>query len=826
VLRSREISEGWRVCARSWLEPPGYLGFGKLDWIQARVPGHIHHDLTSASVIGDPFFGLQEIGCQWVDDEVWIYEVAFEFQPQPELPNRVLRFEGLDTVCIMHLNGAEIARHDNMFLPLEVAVSELLRTGHNVLRVTFFPAAPEASKRKAHYFAEHSLRPDLVRFEASAFIRKAPYMFGWDWGPRLVSAGIWKPVRLLEFSSRIQTVDVRQCHRDGTVKLSCVTRVEGEGRVLHALRCPGKDPIMFEDAVEIEVADPKLWWPRGLGESHLYELTTYLLPASKATERHLEEEELALAHDRSCVRLGLRRVDLRREPDQHGESFQLDINGVPLFCLGANWIPDHSYPSQVTRARLEQQLDRVAAMNMNLLRVWGGGVYESDDFYELCDERGLLVWQDFPFACSYAPDDPAAIAVIENEARFQILRLAHHASLVIWCGNNENRMMFEAKWDDPSRHPMRCIGERIWDEALPNLLAILDPSRPYLPTSPHSPGGTLQANADASGDQHNWDVWHGRGDWIHYTESRARFASEYGFASAPTHAAWNQMYSPGWEALPVDDTCARWHDKTKKGLSTFRQLVELHYAVASNLEEWTYNSQLNQRDALKTAVEHYRRSACCAGSLIWQLNDCWPVQSWSVLDFTGSRKPAAYELERLYAPLVASTEVVRGPDAKTVRVLVYVSLHNSRGPRDATVEVLLRDVRDGTIHAHEHRSVRLASGDVLRLIDLDVSQLQCTATVAWVLCNGVVSHQLLCEPKDLRAPAPQFSVRRDRQTLHIGSRTPAIDVVVRVTKGGGRVLRSLLQFPVAGTQVIEVEGNCDVVALRTLGGSVDVPVVG
>ncbi len=316
------------------------------------------------------------------------------------------------------------------------------------------------------------------------------------------------------------------------------------------------------------LSEPRLWWPVGLGEQHLYELSSYLVPGAAVDQliaQPYESDLDAAAFDIRTARIGLRVVQLEREPDVWGESFQILVNGVRVFCLGANWIPDHSYPSKVTRDRLHLQLDRVLDMNMNMLRVWGGGVYESDEFYELCDERGILVWQDFPFACSYSPDDAMSLAALELEARVNIARLHHHPSLVLWCGNNENRMMFEAKWDDAERHPERCIGERIWDEALPNLLATLDPTRPYVATSPHSPAASgVVANADGVGDQHNWDVWHGRGDWRHYVESKARFASEYGFAAAPTAQAWRLMCGPGWAERPVDDAVARWHDKTKR----------------------------------------------------------------------------------------------------------------------------------------------------------------------------------------------------------------------------------------------------------------------
>lgn len=829
MLRSFDISKAWRICSRDWLEPPGYLAFGKLDWIPATVPGHVHNDLVAAGVIGDPFFGLQELGCQWVDEAVWIYETEFEYAAIEACPFRELHFEGLDTVCIVHLNGAEIGRHDNMFTPLRVEVGSFLRAGRNTLRVTFFPALVEALERRSRYFAQHGLRAGLVRFEERAFLRKAPYMFGWDWGPRLVSAGIWKPVRLWEFHGKIDGVQITQVHQsDGRVHVACTARVTGAGRAVHILRCSDGGSIVCDDASEIALSEPKLWWPKGLGDQYLYELVTYLLPADSvaafAAGRPPESCLRELAFDVRTTRFGLRTVELLREADSYGESFRFVINGRPVFCLGANWIPDHSYPSQVTRARLAAQLARVTEMNMNMLRVWGGGVYESDDFYDLCDERGILVWQDFPFACSYSPDDPADIAMIEAEALFNVQRLQHHPSLVLWCGNNENRMMFEAKWDDADLHPERCIGEQIWELALPNLLARLDPARPYISTSPHSPAHSkAPANADAVGDQHNWDVWHGRGDWRHYVESRARFASEYGFASAPTGEVWERMCGPNWEQRSVDDLVARWHDKTKKGYNAFRSMVELHYARASNLEEWTYASQLNQRDALRTAIEHYRRSAFCAGSLIWQLNDCWPVQSWSVLDSAGAFKAAAYELKRLYAPLLVSVELVRDVVGVPRGARIWIALHNSRVARDVHVEVAVRSVRTGELRFSQACFSALSPGESKVLLELDVSLFDQRCDVVWVEYDGFVFHTLLCEPKELECPEPGFRAVRRGDELEIGADAPAVDVFV-CSSEGARLGDNFLNFPSAGTQLVTIQGQCAAVDLRFINGKVTIPV--
>lgn len=801
-------------CA-DWSRPPGYLACSKLDPLPASVPGHVHLDLVRNGVVGDPFAAKQELGCQWVDHAEWNYCVEFVVEEGPQLPHRRLRFGGLDTVCRIRLNDELIAEHDNMFVPLEVDVGERLRIGSNRLEVSFSSAVDVGNRRRAAYFQREDLPPDLVRFDERAFVRKAPYMFGWDWGPRLVSAGIWQPVELVEFAARLQDVRVEQWHQpDGDVVVRVTSVVEGDGSVVHFWReSPGDPWCRLEEGEALRLRTPKLWWPAGAGEPFLHELVTFLLPPGLSC--NTEPECRAGALDVRTSRVGLRTIRLRQEPDAWGTSFGFEVNGRPIWCLGANWIPDHSFPSQVTRDRLRRQLRSARDMNMNMLRVWGGGIYETDDFYDLCDELGILVWQDFPFACSYAPDDAASVAELENEAEFAVKRLRNRASLALWCGNNENLMMFEAKWDDATKHPTRCHGERIWNSALPALLARLDPDRPYVATSPHSPGGGEPANSDACGDQHNWDVWHGRGDWVHYRESRARFASEYGFASAPSRASWRRAL--GTDALHTVDVrhpVVQWHDKTKKGYETFLAFAELHYARASNLEAWTYYSQLNQRDALSAAVEHYRSSAFCRGSLIWQLNDCWPVQSWSVMDDTGTLKAAGIALRRLYAPAIATVDWVSQGDDRTAR---FTSAWDNRAePFEGTLRVELRDSRDGALTRRVERTVRLAPGERRQVMDFDVGDVDPTSVILWFDFAGHTAYRLLCEPKQLRCSEPTWSARLEGRELVLAASAPVLDLWVLPENGDALDNFMCLREP--GTVRVNLTHPCSTVNLRWLDG--------
>lgn len=812
MRRTSVISKGWQFANESWLKAPGYLGCSALEWLPAEVPGHVHLDLARNGVIPNPLSERHELGCQWVDGETWVYSAEFETAHEPGLPHRRLRFGGLDTVCEVYLNEELIACHDNMFVPLEVNVDERLRAGRNSLKVRFLPAACAGETRRAEYFAAQGLPSDLVRFEERAFVRKAPYMFGWDWGPRLISAGIWKPVELDEFEARIVDVHVQQVHEAESVHLRCVSTIEGAGKVVHFLQPPGEQPPQtIEEGLPLTLHTPQLWWPAGFGAQALHHLHSFLLrsDSNAQTFEHCERECL----DRRSTQIGLRTVQLVQEPDAWGRSFRFQVNGRPIWCVGANWIPDHSFPSQVTRTRLEARLQSVVEMNMNMLRVWGGGVYESDEFYDLCDRAGILVWQDFPFACSYSPDDDAALAVVEREAQSEITRLRNRASLAIWCGNNENLMMFQAKWDDSSKHPPRCHGERIWEESLPRLIEDLDPGRVYIPTSPHSPSAEELANSDLCGDQHNWDVWHGRGDWMHYRSSRARFASEYGFASAPSMLAWREVFGDrDVSRVDVRDPVARWHDKTKKGYETFIGFVELHYRRAADLEEWTYVSQLNQRDALCAAIEHYRRSQFCSGSLIWQLNDCWPVQSWSVLDNTGTKKAAAFALGRLYAPCLATIVVDRERRCAEVHAVLDNSVHR----RQELLSLETRDVHTGRLlHAWE-QTVDLEPGERKLVMTLDLSAFEPSRTVLWCDFAGSETYRLLCEPNELDTVSPAWTVHTENNVLVLNASGPILDLWVQLR--GAEVDRNFVSLRQPGMVRLNTSGPSDHVQLYWIGG--------
>jgi beta-mannosidase len=809
-MRTRSFNTGWEFAAPSWLDATGScgkLGFSSLEWLPARVPGHVHLDLIRHGIIADPSEGRAELGCQWVDESSWVFRKRFQFSRDAALPRQLLRFAGLDTVCRVWLNGEQLAAHDNMFVPLELELTGKLREGENELRIEFESAARIGRERRARYLAQEGMPDDVARFDERAFVRKAQYMFAWDWGPRLVSAGIWRDVSLIEFAARLLDVRALQKHLPGgDVELRFESQIEGRGQVVH--RVEGlSSPV--PDGQSVRLTQPELWWPRGLGAQRLYRVESYLLPEGAAPS----EAYAARALDLRSQRIGLRTLQLLRERDAQGESFEFQVNGRRLWAVGANWIPDHSFPSAVDRARLRAQLERALDMNMNMLRIWGGGVYESDDFYELCDELGLLVWQDFPFACSYVPDGEAEQAVLRTEGEANIRRLRNHPSLALWCGNNENLTMWHSKWGRPAPQPPRYYGEKLYDGTLPQLVQHLDPERPYVASSPI---GGENANDGDIGDQHYWDVWHGRGDWKHYKDSTARFASEFGFASAPGRAAWRRIFARDPEGLQRDvrDPLARWHDKTGKGYDTYLGYVELHYPASRDLEELTYYSQLNQRDALRFGIEHFRRSKGCRGSLIWQLNDCWPAQSWAVLDSEGGYKAAAYELRRLYAPALISLEHEVGQE----RLAVWAMLDNAQVAAQGQLVLEVRRTSDGQVLERSSAALELQPGERRVALELRVDKWPAAETFVVASFLGSSTFRLLCEPRDARLSAPRLSVSHHAQGLLLETDRPVFDLFLWDPEDHFQPLDNFLSLPGAGHCLLRGSGDFRRLVARSLAG--------
>jgi beta-mannosidase len=739
-------------------------------WQPAEVPGHVHLDLLRLGVIPDPFERMHERSVQWVDDADWAYRCAFAVDAN-ELTDdgsrHVLRFEGLDTIATILLNDEVVATTDNMFVEHEFDVTDRLKAGTNDLEVHFRSAERVGAERLA-------ASPDLEAFQVQAgrrhgllprsMVRKAQYHWGWDWGPRLRGCGIWRDVQLVrvpkaritDWSWRVRfgddggdpgsasvTVDVAT---DGDVD-DVEVRLRGHGTDVTA---SGTGPVV------LRIDDPERWWCAGLGDQPLYDLTV----VARASGTVVDDVE---------ARIGLREIELVREPDEAGESFVFHVNGVPIFAKGANWIPDDSFPARTTRERLFDQLRLARDCGMNMLRIWGGGLYETKDFYDACDELGLLVWQDFPYACAMYPEDDATVAAATKEATAAVRRLRNHTSLALWCGNNENQWL--AHMGFFGRIP-KVLGERLYDDALPAVVAAEDPDRPYWPSSPW--GSEADPSGDGTGDCHYWNVWHGEGDWTFYTKCTSRFVSEFGFSGPPDRRTLEVVLRA--EELGVDTPAMRWHDKTSKGYETYLGYIALHYPMPETYDDLVYYGQLNQADAMRFGIEHFRRlRPHTMGTLAWQLNDCWPVQSWAWIDHALRPKAVWYAAKRFYAPLLLSLWSTHGEH--TVRA----SLVNDAVDRGRTGTLELRAFgADGSVVWSERvdASVEAAASAVVHECEPPDDAVLLHATF-----DDVESTLLLVEPKDLVLPAADLKVEvtdapDGASTIHLEAATPALSVLL------------------------------------------------
>ncbi|MBT2421166.1 glycoside hydrolase family 2 protein [Streptomyces sp. ISL-22] len=629
MLQATPLTEGWTVRHEGAALP-------------AVVPGCVHTDLLTAGVIPDPFLGRNEAEVAWVGRREWTYETDLECVDGHEQSDLV--FEGLDTVAEVTLDGQLLGRTRNMHRSYRFDVTGL--QGRLAVRFVSAYAEAEAVRGKV------GERPAAYA-EPYQYIRKMACSFGWDWGPSLVTAGIWRPVRLEHWSTaRIARVRPLVTVEQGAGQIELAveferTRVEAPLTVEATVGGVRARAVVdgTGGVVRLTVPDAALWWPRGYGEQPLYDV------------------ELTLLHGDDVLdvwrrRIGFRTVELDRRADAHGTGFTLVVNGERLFARGVNWIPDDVFPSRVTRERYRERLAQAADAGVDLVRVWGGGIYESEDFYDACDELGLLVWQDFPFACAAYPEEQPLRGEVEAEARENVVRLMPHPSLVLWNGNNENLWGFR-DWDWERRLAGDSWGEGYYLGVLPRVVAELDPTRPYTVGSPWSGSWERHPNDPAHGTHHSWEVWN-REDYADYRLSVPRFVAEFGWQAPPAYATLRRAL-PGEELAP-DSPGMLHHQKADDGNGKLRRGLERHFVFPEgDFDRWHYLTQVNQARAVAAGIEHWRSHwPVCAGTVVWQLNDCWPVTSWAAIDGDGRAKPLYHELRRLYADRLLTLQAREG----------------------------------------------------------------------------------------------------------------------------------------------------------------------
>ncbi|KRE49601.1 beta-mannosidase [Paenibacillus sp. Soil522] len=646
------------------------------EWKEAAVPGCVHTDLLRNGIIEDPFYATNEHDLQWIDKIDWEYETRFDIEEHLfHASSLELVFDGLDTYADVYVNGMHVLSADNMFRTWKANVKSIVTEKDNVLLIRFRSPVhedlPKIEKLGYNLPAanDQSELGGLGVQKISVFARKAPYHYGWDWGPRFVTSGIWREARLEGWSdSKIIDVHVQQDQVSASVASLTVSveieseqawnglvrlSTEGHAWVQAAGLKPGNNVIHMPVVID----QPRLWWSRGLGDAHLYTFTAELI----------KDEELIGA---KSVRTGLRSVRLVRDKDAAGATFYFELNGVPVFAKGANHIPNDSFITAVTDERYRHEIVTAVESNMNMLRVWGGGIYEQPIFYELCDEYGIMVWQDFMFACSMYPGDQAFLDNVRQEAEENVKRIRHHPSIVLWCGNNEidsawaqydeeGGWGWKKEYTQEQRAVIWADYEAVFHHILPDAVSAYAPGTEYWPSSPLiSLTGDINQHAhplSTEGDVHYWGVWHAVEPFENYNLKIGRFMSEYGFQSFPDYDT--VMTFATEQDLSLDSKVMRAHQKNGDGNRLIKEYMDIYMSEPKDFRAFLYMSQVLQAEAMKMAIEaHRRRMPYCMGTLYWQMNDCWPVASWAGMDYYGKWKAMQYYAKRSFADTLLSFE--------------------------------------------------------------------------------------------------------------------------------------------------------------------------
>lgn len=716
----KELNEGWR-----------FKQARLTNWYPATVPGVVHTDLIDNHIIEDPFFRLNERGLQWIDKEDWIYETTFELTNEMEQKQHIdLVFKGLDTYADVYLNEQKILIANNMFREWKADIKKQLKQGTNTLKIYFHsPIKRDTPKWDALPFQyeavnDQSENGGVFDKKVSVFARKAGYHYGWDWGPRLVTSGIWRPVILEAWDdARLQNVfihqkevNAKQAVIDGKIEVwadqeianARLSIIDGTTEKVQVSQACTLKPGINSITLPFVIKSPKLWWSNGLGEPHLYELHTVLTIGDTIA-------------DNQATTVGIRSLRVINKPDKEGKSFYFELNGRPVFAKGANYIPSDNFLPRVSEAKYEQTILDAVHANMNMLRIWGGGIYENDIFYDLCDRYGILVWQDFMFACSLYPAEGELLENIRLEAIDNVRRLRNHPCIALWCGNNEcTDAWFYWGWQKKYAKQNPEYERRIWKQftdqyyvVLPEVVKAEAPETDYWPSSPFAryDGGS----DDRNGDRHYWNVWHGKEPIARYNKERSRFFSEYGFQSFPEFESVKR-YAPEESDWDIYSEVMMSH---QRGGAHANELIETYllneYRKPKNFQAFLYMNHVLQGDAIKTAIEAHRRDMpYCMGTLFWQHNDCWPVASWASRDYYGRWKAQHYFSRQAFRDLLVS------PIAEEGKLNVYIvsdRIHSC----NAILEVKAKKLTGETINSYR-QSVKVAPNASNKLFSIALTE--------------------------------------------------------------------------------------------------------
>lgn len=772
-------------------------------WSDAKVPGTVHQDLLNHNRIPNPFYGMNEQAVQWVENEDWMYRTSFVVDEQQlGRDAAVLELDGLDTYADVFLNGALILRSDNMFVGHKIEVKPVLRKGVNRLLVRFRSPVKEVLPQLQTNGFDYPASNDHSPWRTSVYTRKAPYSYGWDWGIRLATCGIWRPVRLV-FSDVARIEDYYVCQEavtqakadvDNRLEINNVTSSTVSALLKVDYHYSDSDTKEIRKQIElrpgvntvslpVSIEKPHLWMPNGWGEPSLYKFTA-----------SLSVDGVEIAKQERNV--GLRTVRVVMDDDEHGKSFYFVVNGKPMFAKSANFIPDDAMLPNVTPERYKRIFEDVKAANMNMLRVWGGGIYEDDEFYDEADRNGILIWQDFMFACSSYPHDPLFVGRVESEAEYNIKRLRGHASLAMWCGNNE---IYEAMryWGWQRKYSAEAFAEMergynvLFRELLPQMVERLDGTRFYMHSSPYE-ANWGRPNSWKTGDSHNWGTWHGRKPFESFDTDVPRFMSEYGFQAFPEMKTIRTFAEE--KDFELESPVMNAHQKADIGNALIKQTMRLYYRVPERFEDLVYVGLVLQGQGIRHGIEAHRRNRpYCMGSLFWQLNDSWPVVSWSGIDYYGNWKALMYQSKRAFAPILINA-IKEGDD-----LCVYLVSDELQDHDGVRLDVELMDF-DGKVHGKWTQSGMLAANSSVLFMKKRADELQGKLSAATSLLHFTLKDKngatladdvfYFAYPKDQKLPEANIetSVRRRGDAIEMTLKTDRLarDIFVEVPVQGVR----------------------------------------
>lgn len=759
VILRRELHTHWNLRAAAGPVPKEIADIT----VPAAVPGVVHLDLMAAGLIPDPYLDNNEAALAWIGLVDWTYQSSFVVSDQElaAAAHHELVFDGIDTVATVSLNGIVIAEVANQHRTYRFDVSKMLRVGENELVVAFRSPVKYANEQSVALGVRP--RPYPLPYDA---IRKSACSFGWDWGIATFASGLWKAVRLESWSiARLDNLLVAATAAGSggavevTVTIPGAEETEGLELSVEVAGATLVVPVSGGSAnARVEVDDVARWWPAGYGDQPLYDVVVSLCLAGEII-------------DEATRRVGFRELHWDTERDEHGTPFQLHVNGQPILVKGVNWIPDDAFPSRIDADRYRARLSQAKAAGLNLVRVWGGGIYEADDFFNTCDELGLLSWQDFLFACAAYSEEEPLRSEVAAEARENVARIAHHASLVLLTGNNENLWGYE-EWDWKRRLDGKTWGEYYYYELFPAVIAELAAHVPYSPGSPFSPHGE-DPNDPAHGTMHIWDLWN-QLDWPHYRDYEPRFVAEFGWQGPPAWSTLTRSISDS--PLTPESPGMIVHQKATDGNVKLTTGLVSHYRVPEDMETWHWAMQLNQANAISCALDHFRSHApVTSGAVIWQLNDCWPVTSWAAIDGDGQEKPLFFALRNAFAPRVVTVQ----PRGEGMAAIV-----GNDSPEAWNGELVIsRRAFDGALLESVTRTVSVPARSTVtvRIPETLVATKDAAGELLEAKLDAIRGLWFFAEPRDSKLSAPELAVAVQPDNGSFAVSVTAVNLVRDIT---------------------------------------------